>query len=130
MPSSTSPHPSWWQCFNLFFFLSLTRRPNKVERLSLASLSDLAGKASSLPQSGTFQVLHSRVGPWPYPQILDWLERLAGTKNSSLLRKPVNYGCKSFIRFAQVSMLLNFLSLMPWVNKLDCLYLGKSYRLL
>jgi hypothetical protein len=39
---------------------------------------------------GTFQVLQSRVGSWPYPQSLD-----KATKYS-LLRTLINYGQKSF----------------------------------
>jgi hypothetical protein len=54
-----------------------------------------AGEAKSLP---TFQVLRSRVGSWPHLQTLDWLERLARDKHSSILRKSVNYGCKKLYR--------------------------------
>jgi len=40
------------------------------------------------------QVLHSRVGSWPYPQTR--LERLARGKRSGLWWKVVTYGCKEF----------------------------------
>ncbi len=41
--------------------------------------------------------LHSRVGPWPYPQTLDQPGKgLARDKHSSLLQKSVNYVRKKF----------------------------------
>ncbi len=40
-------------------------------------------------------MIHSRVGSWPHTLTLDI--RLARDKHSSLLRKSVNYGQKSFI---------------------------------
>ncbi len=46
-------------------------------------------------------MLHSWVGSWPYPQTLDQAGNiLARDKHSSLSRKSVNYGQKSFIKLA------------------------------
>jgi hypothetical protein len=42
------------------------------------------------------QVLHPRVGSWPYPQTLDQAEKTYQVKHSSLLRKFQNYGQKKF----------------------------------
>ncbi len=42
---------------------------------------------------------HSRLSSWSYQQTLDQTEKLAIDKHSSLLRKFVNYGQKSFLTF-------------------------------
>ncbi len=71
-----------WADFRGLYYKFFTDFRNKLECLSL---------------SGARQ---SRVGPWPYTQTrLGW-KGLPGT-NTSLLRKSVNYGRKSFIVQAQ-----------------------------
>ncbi len=45
-------------------------------------------------------MIHSRVGPWPYPQTLDKAGNACQGQTSSLLRKSVNYGRKTFIGMA------------------------------
>ncbi len=52
--------------------------------------SNICGLGQSLPKWSTFQVLHSRVGSWPYAQ------RLSRMKHFSLLQKIVNYNLKMF----------------------------------
>ncbi len=62
---------------------------NRPERLASVKHSSLLGIS--------FQILHSRVGPWPYPQTLD----LAG-KACQVITKIINYGSKSFSGLAPV----------------------------
>ncbi len=45
-------------------------------------------------------MLPSRIGPWPYPQTLTRLEKLARNQHSSLVQKSVNYDRKFFIGLA------------------------------
>ena len=40
----------------------------------------------------------SRVDPWPYPQTLEGLERLARDQRASLLQKSVTYDRKKFYK--------------------------------
>jgi hypothetical protein len=37
---------------------------------ALPAKSNVFEQSRNLPEWGTFQVLHSRVGPWPYPQTI------------------------------------------------------------
>jgi hypothetical protein len=57
-------------------------------------------KAKSLPQSGPPKRYFTQVSSCLTLKHQTRLERLARDKHSSLLRKIVNYGRKSFIRFA------------------------------
>ena len=58
------------------------------------------GKARSLPYSGAPERFFDRVGSCFINSHLTRLERLVMDKHSSLLRKLVNYGEKSFITLA------------------------------
>jgi hypothetical protein len=46
-----------------------------------------AGKAIAYSREGTFQVLHSRVDPWPYPQTLDSAGRARQGQTLQLITK-------------------------------------------
>jgi hypothetical protein len=58
---SSSFRAAWSRGYKTFFLLSLTMRPNKLEHLSLETLSsqvlEFEGKARVNPIGGTFQML-------------------------------------------------------------------------
>ncbi len=66
-----------------FFPSSLMTRPNKLEGLSLVTLSSKVlewGQGQSKPNWRTFQILPSWVSSWCYQQMLDWTGKwLPGT---------------------------------------------------
>ncbi len=69
-----------------FYNNGLINVHNKLECLSLANFSSLECKAEALFEWSTIQVLRFKVGSWPFPKTLDWLEILKRDKHSSLLQ--------------------------------------------
>jgi len=82
---------SWAQCYKTFLSVIYV----KLFQPSLM----FVGEARSLPLSGVPERCFTRVGSGLPPDIILVWKSLPGT-NTSLLRKYVNYGLKSFITLA------------------------------
>jgi hypothetical protein len=59
-----------------------------------------AGKTRAYLRVAPFRMLHPRVGPWPYPQTLDWAGKtLPGTNTLAYYENSQITTVKSFIEF-------------------------------
>ncbi len=66
---------------------------------AFAAQSNVHGKGRSLPELSTIQVLHSKLGFWLYPQILDQSGKACQGQTLSIIKTFVIYRVESFITY-------------------------------